>query len=92
MKKNNIQKMPKAGQAGNGTKPHVASSNGQVDWNAKRIEIADFIHLSMCVDGFVKFDSFIDDLDMVRHGKKLTGMLFEVTDKKRGKFYIGWMV
>ena len=23
MKKNNIQKMPKAGQAGNGTKPHV---------------------------------------------------------------------
>lgn len=92
MKKNNIQKMPNESSAVNGTKPHVASSNGQVDWNAKRIEIADFIYLSMCVDGFVKFDSFIDDLDMVRHGKKLTGMLFEVTDKKRGKFYIGWMV
>lgn len=28
MKKNNIQKMPKAGQAGNGTKPHVSSSGG----------------------------------------------------------------
>ena len=27
MKKNNIQKMPKAGQAGNGTKPHVTSSS-----------------------------------------------------------------
>lgn len=26
MKKNNIQKMPKAGQAGNGTKPHVGGS------------------------------------------------------------------
>ena len=26
MKKNNIQKMPKAGQAGNGTKPHVRRS------------------------------------------------------------------
>lgn len=26
MKKNNIQKMPKAGQAGNGTKPHVSGS------------------------------------------------------------------
>lgn len=24
MKKSNIQKMPEAGQAGNGTKPHVA--------------------------------------------------------------------
>ena len=55
-------------------------------------EIADYIYISMCVDGCVKFDSFIDNLDMVRHGKKLTGMLFEVTDKRRGKFYIGWMV
>ena len=26
MKSNNIQKMPKAGQAGNGTKPHVGGS------------------------------------------------------------------
>lgn len=29
MKSSNIQKMPKAGQAGNGTKPHVASSTGK---------------------------------------------------------------
>ncbi len=28
MKKSNIQKMPEAGQAGNGTKPHVAGSAG----------------------------------------------------------------
>ena len=27
MKSNNNKKMPKAGQAGNGTKPHVASSS-----------------------------------------------------------------
>ena len=29
MKKNNIQKMPKAGQAGNGTKPHVSGWPGE---------------------------------------------------------------
>jgi len=31
MKKNNIQKIPKAGQAGNGTKPHVASSTVSIE-------------------------------------------------------------
>lgn len=57
------------------------------DINAMRTRIADFIHESMCIDGFVKFDSFTA---IVRHGKKLKGMLFEVTDKERGKFYIAW--
>ncbi len=60
----------------------------KTDFNKLRVEIADHIHQSMCVDGFVKFDSFIDEV--VRHGEKLSGMLFEVTDTKRGKFYIGW--
>lgn len=35
MKKNNIQKMPKAGQAGNGTKPHVTRS--VCDWHLPTI-------------------------------------------------------
>jgi hypothetical protein len=62
----------------------------ETDWNKQRQEIADYIHLSMCVDGFVKFDSFINDKELIRHGKELIGMLFEVTDKKRGNFYIAW--
>lgn len=57
--------------------------------NAEKIEeISDFIHQSMCVEGFVKFDSF---LNIERHGNKLRGALFEVTDKKRGLFYISWL-
>lgn len=59
------------------------------DLNKERQRIADYIHESMCVDGFVKFDSFVDEIE--RHGEKLDGMLFEVTDEKRGKFYIAWL-
>lgn len=52
-------------------------------------KISDFIHESMCIDGFVIFDSFVDEI--VRHGKTLKGILFEVRDKKRGTFYIAWL-
>ncbi len=64
------------------------STTAVPDLNKMRDNIADFIYTSMCVDGKVVFDSFVDEV--VRHGKKLKGMLFEVTDKKRGKFYIAW--
>lgn len=59
------------------------------DYNKMREEIADFLYMALCVDGFVTFDSFVDEIE--RHGKKLTGMLFEVRDKKRGTFYISWL-
>lgn len=65
----------------------LTGNNTGKDINELRTEIADFIHVSMCVDGFVKFDSFNN---IIRHGKKLNGMLFEVTDKKRGTFFIAW--
>lgn len=52
-----------------------------------RNEIADFIHQSMCVDGFVIFHHF--DTITIK-GNEITGAVFEVTDKTRGTFYIGW--
>lgn len=40
MKSNNKKKMPKAGQAGNGTKPHVASSTVKPDCSRHIKEVA----------------------------------------------------
>jgi len=44
MKKNNIQKMPKAGQAGNGTKPHVSGALLAV----VRQAVADYMYSEGC--------------------------------------------
>jgi hypothetical protein len=45
----------------------------KVNYNKLINEIGNHIHESMCVDGFVKFDSFINEIE--RNGKKLDGML-----------------
>lgn len=50
-------------------------------------EIQEFIRESMCVKGEVKFAKWIDTM---YQGQFLEGVLFEVNDKKRGKFFIGW--
>lgn len=57
------------------------------DINKLRTQIADFIHISMCIDGLVKFECF-ETIEL--HGEKKKGMVFEVTDSIRGTFYIGW--
>jgi hypothetical protein len=49
MKKNNIQKMPKAGQAGNGTKPPVSGSAVN-----RAAELLDEIETQIIVDKNVK--------------------------------------
>lgn len=50
--------------------------------------IEDFLKESMCADGIVKFDQFTN---VERGEDTLKGMLFEINDSNRGKWFIAWV-
>lgn len=68
-------------------KPPIPFGGKKKEMNNEIENIADFIYESMCIDGFVKFHHF-ESIEI--NGKKIMGIIFEVTDRKRGNFYIGW--
>ena len=58
-----------------------------IDKQTKEIEV--FIKESMCIDGTVKYDNPLEI--STSYGKVISGALFEIRDKKRGRFYIAWL-
>lgn len=71
MKKNNTKKMPKAGQAGNGTKPHVSGSfaiRSKIAKEAYKRYIGDNSKLS--IDTLKEANAFCEGARFQRlHGK-----------------------
>lgn len=64
MKKNNIQKMPKEPSAGNGTKPHVASSTVKPDCNCHVKEVAGINDMALLAEmvGDLHYETLADFL------------------------------